>query len=110
METWNPPLCFTNNDFFQCPGFVLYFNPRPTRVRSNLADFKLMLNVAFDHNRVLVYKVIPGERAINVDQFFLFLRNTLWPAMRENRIYRSIIRMDNARPHFISEISDFIRL
>ena len=89
---------------------MLSFNSRPTRVRSNLADFKLMLVVAFYRNRVLAYKVMPRGQTINAEQFLIFLRDTLWPAVQENRIRRAIILMDNARPHFSPEISDFMRL
>ena len=89
---------------------MLCFNPRPTRVRSNLADFNLMLIIAFYRNRVLAYKVMPRRQTVNGDQFLIFLRDTLWPTVRENRIYRSIILMDNARPHFSPEINDFMRL
>ncbi len=89
---------------------MLSFSPRPTRVRSNLADFKLMLIIAFYHNRVLAYKIMPRRQTVNGNQFLIFLRDTLWPTVRENRIYQSIILMDNARPHSSPEINDFMRL
>ncbi len=89
---------------------MLSFNPRLTGVRSNLADFKLMLIITFYRNRVLAYKIMPRRQTVNGDQFLIFLRDTLWPTVRENRIYRSIILMDNARPHSSPKINDFMRL
>lgn len=59
--------------------------------------------------QVLTYEFVePGER-MNGDRFLNFLTTFVWPVVRDKRIVRPILLMDNARYHFTQPVKDFLR-
>ena len=82
---------------------------RPTRVRTTLRDWKVMMIVAFHRNRVLGYQIL--ARNVNVDNnvYLEFLRDVVARAVRQYRIRRPCILHDNARPHKHQNVKAFFR-
>jgi hypothetical protein len=49
-----------------------FFSIRPKKVRSHIADWKVMLIVAFYQDRILTYQVLPKNTNVNEEVFFKF--------------------------------------
>jgi len=81
---------------------------RPKKVRPYIADWKVMLIVAFYQDRILSYQVLPKNTNVNGDVFFTFLSDYVWPSVHEYTIHKPIILMDNAKPHFNQLVMDFL--
>ena len=85
--------------------FVIFSTPR---VRVNIGDWKVLLVAAFHRDQLLTYEILPENQYMNGERFLAFLRNTLYPAIRQKRLVRPMILMDNARPHFARIVTEYI--
>jgi hypothetical protein len=85
-----------------------FFSIRPKKVRSHIADWKVMLIVAFYQDRILTYQVLPKNTNVNEEVFFKFLSDYVWPSVHEYAIHKPIILMDNAKPHYNEMVMNFL--
>lgn len=73
-----------------------------------MSDWKVGVAVAFWKRTVLSYMVLPQGQHMNANRFLEFLRDNVYPAVRQKRIARPVILMDNARYHFSQVVIDYI--
>lgn len=78
------------------------------RVRSNIGDSKVLLVAAFHRDQLMTYEILPENQYMNGERFLAFLRNTLYPVIRQKKLVRPIILMDNARSHFARIVKEYI--
>ena len=93
---------------FNFKNHIHFFFIRPKKVRQNIADWKVMLIVAFYQDRILSYQVLPKNTNVNGEVFYLFLSDYVWPSVHEYAIHKPIILMDNAKPHYHEIVMNFL--
>jgi hypothetical protein len=88
-------------------GFVLC--RRPTKVRSTISDWKVMMIVAFHQNRVIAYQILPKNTNVNFEVHLNFLSQVLHRETNKHRIGRPFILHDNATPHKHQKVQELFK-
>jgi histone-lysine N-methyltransferase SETMAR len=94
------------NSFFQI--IVIMIHKRPSRPHGELRDWKVMMILALQGNRVLTYEILAKGETVDGERFKRFLVRNLRPALIRALISHPIILMDNARPHYHQVVRDYL--
>ena len=88
-------------------GFVLCH--RPTKVRATISDWKVMMIVAFQQNRIIAYQILPKNTNVNFEVYLNFLSQVLHREINKHRVTRPLIIHDNATPHKHHKVQEFLK-